>query len=132
VSLAASYWPLRYACRVTWVSSNILSTASSINGTARSSDVTGSTFIGKSEELSLSGLPLEGGGAGLYSGGSSSSSIDDDSVLIAQQPKAVERNARKLSGGAEASSGTDIASGGLFAGSVLCGRGKGTTAGGAG
>lgn len=60
----------------------------------------GSTFIGKLEELSLSGLPLEQElvvvGGGVYSGGSS---VDGDSILIAQQPKAVEgveRNGWKL------------------------------------
>lgn len=62
----------------------------------------GSTFISKLEELSLSGLPLELAvvvllvGGGLYSGGSS---VDGDSILIAQQPKAVEgveRNGWKL------------------------------------
>lgn len=48
----------------------------------------GSTFIGKLEELSLSGLPLElVVVVGVYSGGSS---IDGDSILIAQQQKAVE------------------------------------------
>lgn len=66
-----------------------------------------STFIGKLEELRLSGLPLElllvvvggregVGGGGMYSG---DSSVDGDSILIAQQPKAVEgvgRNGWKL------------------------------------
>lgn len=50
----------------------------------------GSTFIGKLEELSLSGLPLElvvGVGGGVYSCGRS---IEEDSILITQQPKAVE------------------------------------------
>ena len=68
----------------------------------------GSTFIGKLEELSLSGLPLElelevAAAAvvvvgGLYSGGSS---VDGDSILIAQQPMAVqgvERNAWETEG----------------------------------
>lgn len=56
-----------------------------------------STFIGKLDKLSLCVHVCEccgGGGGGvvwLYSGGSN---IDGDSILIAQQPKALDRVGR--------------------------------------
>lgn len=86
------------ACRLDWISYNILSTASSIIGADRSSDVKWEKHFyrqvgGAQSEWFTAGA---GGGGGVYSGGSS---VDRDSILIAQQPKAVEgveRNGWKL------------------------------------
>lgn len=86
-----------------WISCKILSTASSINGATRSSDVIREEHFcrqvgGAQSEWFTAGGCGGGGGGGVHSGGSSSGSsrADGDSILIAEQPEGEESHGWKL------------------------------------